>query len=246
MESTVENETPLLNHLRELRTRLIQILIAVAIAFVICMVFSQERYLILAYPLKKVLPSSSTFIATHPIEAWLTYLKTAFFASLFLVAPVLFYHIWKFVAPGLYPKEKKYTLGFVVLSSLLFVGGAVFGYFVVFPFGFEYFVSFTAGTDIQFLPRMQDYLGFAFRLLVAFGIIFELPMVVFFLGVLGIVSVRSLWNFQKYVIVLAFVVSAVLTPPDVLTQIFLGIPIMMLYEIGLFGVIAVKGWKRVE
>lgn len=230
----VEDTSPLIIHLAELKKRLTACVVAVGISFVICLFFAKSLYTLLSLPLQRILPAGSFFIATHPIEAWLTYLKTAGLASLFASTPVLFYELWQFLSPGLYANEKKYTLSFVIFSSLLFVGGALFGYFVIFPFSFDYFLNVIAGTEIHFLPRMEDYLGFAFKMLLAFGLIFELPLLIVFLVLSGIVSVKHLVSFQKYLIVCAFIVGAILTPPDVLSQILLSIPLIALYEVGLF------------
>jgi len=235
---TIMTETeatfPLMNHLVELKKRLTICAIAISASFVLCLFFAKDLYAFLSLPLKQVLPAGSFFIATHPIEAWLTYLKTAGLSSLFVSAPVLFYELWQFLSPGLYASEKKYTLAFVFFSSLLFVGGALFGYFVIFPFTFDYFLSVIVDTDIHFLPRMEDYLSFSFKMLLAFGLIFELPLFIVFLVLSGIVSVRQLISFQKYLIVCALVVGAILTPPDVISQILLSLPIIALYQVGLF------------
>lgn len=226
-------DTPLLYHLRDLRKRLVHILIAVAVCLCVCLYFAKDLYHILAIPMLKVLPAQSSFITTHPIEAWLTYFKTGLLAAVFLATPVIFFELWEFISPGLYKNEKKFTLLFVSFSTLLFICGALFGYYVIFPWGYEYFVGFLDGADARFLPSMKEYFGFSCRLLLAFGIIFELPLLVFLMAVSKIVPLKTLFGIQKYVIVVAFIVAAILTPPDVITQIFLAIPLILLYQIGL-------------
>lgn len=222
-----------MQHLSALRGVLLKAIIVLLIGFAVCLAFAADIYQILAWPLLKVLPESSHFITTHPFEAWLTYFKTAFFTSLFLSSPFLFWLLWHFVSPGLFKKEKFFSLFFVVLLSLFFISGALFGYFVVFPVAFEYFVSLTQNTAIVFLPSMNDYLNFSFKMLLAFGIAFELPLLVMGLAMTGLVSFKKLFAFQKYMVVVAFVLSAMLTPPDVISQLLMGIPILLLYELGL-------------
>lgn len=198
--------------------------------------FAKELFTILSAPLQNALPGQSYFIATHPIEAWLTYFKTALLAGLFASTPVIFYQLWRFVSPGLFPSEKKLSLLFALFSTLLFTGGALFGYFFVFPLGFAYFVGVLGGTDIHFLPRMEDYLGFAFKMLLAFGVSFELPLLIYFLHMAGVVTVKGLMAFQKYVVILILIVAAILTPPDVVSQMMLAVPLMALYELGVLAV----------
>lgn len=223
----------ILNHLAELRQTLLWALVFVLMGFALSAFWAKDLYHLLTLPLVRVLPKGSHFIATHPFEAWITYLKTAFFAGLFLSLPMIFWQFWHFVSPGLYKKEKKVGVLFVVLASVFFVGGALFGYFVVFPFTFDFFIGILQGTDIVFLPQMKDYVGLAFGLLVAFGIIFELPIFIIILTAFKIVNFKKLMGFQKYMILIAFVIGAVLTPPDAVTQFLMAIPIIALYEIGL-------------
>ena len=159
-----------------------------------------------------------------------TYLKTAFVAGIILVSPYIFYQIWLFIAPGLYKNEKKYVVPFVIFSTILFAGGSLFGYFVVFPFGFKFFMGF-ANEYIQALPSVKQYFSFAIKLLFAFGIIFELPVVVLFLARMGLVTSGFLRKNRKYAILLTFVMAAILTPPDVVTQCMMAGPLIVLYEI---------------
>ena len=220
-------------HLVELRKALFKACLGLIVGFAICAYFSKELYNLLALPLLKVLPKGSYFIATHPFEAWLTYIKAALIFGFFLALPYILWQFWQFTAPGLYKHEKKYALLFVFLTSFFFICGAIFGYYFVFPYAFEFFTGILKDTNITFLPQMNEYLGFAFKMLLAFGIIFEVPILVTALSFTGLVSVKQFVSFQKYMIVIAFVVAAILTPPDVLTQIMMGIPIVLLYEVGL-------------
>ncbi|MBU0505219.1 MAG: twin-arginine translocase subunit TatC [bacterium] len=223
-----------LYHLQEMRKCLIKSLLALLIGFGSTAYFSKEIYAYLASPLASVLPEGSYFIAVHPFEGWVTYLKTALIAGFFIALPYIFWQVWMFVAPGLYKNEKRWVLVFVILTSVLFMVGAFFGYFYVFPYAFEFFTSVLQDTSIVFLPQMNSYLGFSFKLLLAFGVIFELPLIVFVVAMTGLVSLKKLFAFQKYMIVVSFIIAALLTPPDVITQIIMGIPMILLYELGLF------------
>ena len=221
-------------HLEELRTRLIRCMIAVGVGFVVAYIFKEQIFYILVAPLQKVIHSGDTLIYTNLPEAFFTFLKAAFLAGLMLASPVILYQFWMFVAPGLYDREKRLLLPIVFLSTLFFVGGALFGYFVVFPFGFKFFLSFA--TDIiRPMPSMKEYLSFASKLLLAFGLVFELPLVLTFLARLGVVSVEFLKKQRKYAILLFFTAAAILTPPDVVTQVMMAVPLMALYEISILG-----------
>jgi sec-independent protein translocase protein TatC len=206
----------------------------VAIGFVAAYGFKERIFDILMQPLVKVLPPGDKMIFTGLPEAFFTYLKVAFLSGLILATPVIIYQFWMFVAPGLYRKEKRILIPIILLSTLFFLLGAFFGYFVVFPYGFEFFLGFENDT-IQALPSMKEYLSFATKLLLAFGICFELPIVITFLARLGIVSVPFLKKNRKYALLLFFIGAAMLTPPDVVTQIMLAFPLMALYEISIFG-----------
>jgi sec-independent protein translocase protein TatC len=188
-------------------------------------------------------PGDSLIFTGLP-EAFFTYLKVAFLAGLMLAAPVIIYEFWIFVAPGLYDKEKKLLLPIVFLSTFFFMGGALFGYFLVFPWGFKFFLGFATET-IRPMPSMKEYLGFSAKLLLAFGLVFELPLVITFLARLGIVSVDFLKKNRKYALLLFFLGAAILTPPDVVTQIMMALPLMLLYEISIIGA-RIFGKKKME
>ena len=229
-----DEKLPFTAHLEELRRRLIICSIAIGIGFVISYVFSRKLFEILMQPLLAAMPPDEKLIYTGLPEAFFTYLKVAFLAALLLAVPVIVYQLWMFIAPGLYDKEKRLVLPIVFLSSVFFMGGALFGYFVVFPFGFKFFMGF-ASDYVRPLPSMKEYLGFSAKLLFAFGAVFELPLFVTFLAKLGIVNVRFLKAKRKYAILLFFVFASILTPPDVITQIMMAGPLILLYEVGILG-----------
>ena len=232
---------PFLSHLDELRKRLIASAIAVGIGFGISYVFSERLFRILVSPLKANMPEGDRLIFTNLPEMFFAYLKTAFITGILLAAPIIFYQLWLFIAPGLYQREKRFVIPFVLFSSLLFVGGALFGYFVVFPFGFRFFLGF-ANEYIQALPSVKQYFSFSIKLLFAFGIVFELPVVIFFLAKMGIVTPALLKKKRKYAILLTFVLAAILTPPDVITQCMMAGPLIILYEFSiLVAMIAGRG-----
>ncbi len=196
--------------------------------------FKEKLFEILTAPLIKIMQDNSSLIFTGLPEAFFTYLKAAFISGLILAAPVILYQFWMFVGPGLYNTERRVLLPIIILSIFFFIGGACFGYFIVFPIGFKFFLSFST-ENIKALPSMREYLNFASKLLIAFGIVFELPVLITFLARLGIVSVDFLKKNRKYALLLFFVFSAILTPPDVVTQIMMALPLMLLYEISIVG-----------
>jgi sec-independent protein translocase protein TatC len=229
-----DDKLPFTAHLEELRKRLIVCFYAVGVGFVICYFFSNRLFHILMHPLLMAMPPDEKLIYTGLPEAFFTYMKVAFLAGVLLAVPVIMYQLWMFIAPGLYDKEKRLALPIVFLSSLFFVGGALFGYFVVFPFGFKFFMGF-ASDAIRPLPSMKEYLSFSTKLLFAFGLVFELPLFISFLAKLGIVDVHFLRTKRKYAILLFFIVAAILTPPDVITQIMMAVPLILLYEVSILG-----------
>ncbi len=229
-----EDKLPFTAHLEELRSRLIAAFIAVAVGFFICYFFKEKLFWVLVRPLIQVMGEGDTLIFTNLPEAFFTFLKVAFLAGILLASPVIFYQFWMFVAPGLYRKEKRVLIPIVILSTFFFVGGALFGYFVVFPYGFKFFLGF-AGDFIKPMPSMKEYLSFSTKLLLAFGVVFELPLVITFLARLGVVTVPFLKKNRKYALLLFFVGSAILTPPDVVTQVMMAMPLMLLYEVSIVG-----------
>jgi len=223
---------PFLGHLEELRKRLIVCAIAVGIGFAAAYFFSERLFHLLVMPLKTVMPEGDQLIFTNLPEMFIAYIKVALITGVLAAAPVIFYELWMFIGPGLYEKEKKHVLPFVICSTLLFVGGALFGYFVVFPFGFKFFMGFS-NEYVKALPSVKQYFGFSVKLLFAFGVVFELPVIIFFLTKIGVVSTDLLKRKRKYAILLTFAIAAILTPPDVITQCMMAGPLILLYEIGI-------------
>jgi len=234
MKKNEDEKIPFTGHLEELRKRLVACFIAIGIGFVISYCFKEKLFDILSNPLISVMGTDDKMIFTGLPEAFFTYLKVALLSGFMLAAPVVLYQFWMFVAPGLYQKERRLLIPIVFLSSVFFVGGALFGYFIVFPFGFKFFLGFASETILA-LPSMKEYLSFSAKLLLAFGLVFELPLVITFLAKLGIVSVDFLKKNRKYALILFFAGSAILTPPDVVTQIMMALPLMVLYEISILG-----------
>jgi sec-independent protein translocase protein TatC len=229
-----EERLPFTAHLEELRNRLIACFIAVGVGFVASYAFKEKLFYILVAPLKQVMKEGDTLIYTHLPEAFFTFLKTALISGLMLASPILLYQFWMFVAPGLYDREKRLLVPILLLSTIFFAGGALFGYFVVFPFGFKFFLSFATDT-IRPMPSMKEYLSFSAKLLLAFGVVFELPLVITFLARLGVVTVDFLKRYRKYAILLFFLGAAILTPPDVVTQVMMALPLILLYEVSIVG-----------
>jgi sec-independent protein translocase protein TatC len=230
----VDDKLPFTAHLEELRKRLIASFVAVGIGFVVSYGFKEKLFSILVHPLKKVMDPGETLIYTGLPEAFFTYLKVSLLSGIMLATPVLLYQFWMFVAPGLYKKERHILIPIVLLSSIFFIGGSLFGYFIVFPWGFKFFLGFATET-IRPLPSMKEYLAFSAKLLLAFGLVFELPLVITFLARLGLVSVPFLKKNRKYAVLLFFAGAAMLTPPDVVTQVMMALPLMLLYEISILG-----------
>lgn len=234
MRNGDEDKMPFTAHLEELRDRLIRCFIAVGVGFCIAYGFKEKLFAILTRPLIQVMGQGDALIFTGLPEAFFTYLKVAFLAGIMLASPVILYQFWLFVAPGLYRKEKRVLIPIIVLSTFFFVGGSLFGYFIVFPYGFEFFLGF-ANEKIHALPSMKEYLSFSSKLLIAFGVVFELPLVLTAMARLGIVSVDFLKKNRKYALLLFFIGAAIITPPDVVTQIMMALPLMLLYEISIIG-----------
>jgi len=229
-----DEKIPFTAHLEELRKRLITSFIAIGVGAVISFAFKERLFNILIQPLIKVMEEGDTLIFTGLPEAFFTYLKVALLSGILISSPIILYEFWMFVAPGLYKKERRLLGPIVFLSSFFFIGGELFGYFIVFPWGFKFFLGFATET-IRPLPSMKEYFAFSAKLLLAFGLVFELPLVLTFLAKLGIVSVDFLKKNRKYALLLFFVGSAILTPPDVITQIMMALPLMALYELSILG-----------
>jgi len=239
-----ERAMPLLDHLIELRSRLIYSVVAIFILFFICYYFSPSIYNFLVAPLADVLEQLGgqrrlIFTALH--EAFFTYIKVAFFAALFLSFPFLAIQIWMFIAPGLYQNEKRAFAPFLIATPILFFMGGALVYYFVFPLAWKFFLSFEASGGAGVLPiqleaKVDQYLSLVMRLIFAFGLCFELPVVMTLLGRVGLVTSKGMKEKRKYAIVITFIVAAILTPPDVISQIGLALPTMLLYEISIYSV----------
>lgn len=236
---------PLMEHLRELRSRLIKGGLSVAVGIVVCFFFAPDIWAVLVAPMNDALRAADagTMAILAPLEGVVTYLKVAVVSGFFVSSPVIAWQIWAFVGPGLYAREKKVLAPLVAASTLLFMGGAAFGYFVIFRYAFVFFLSVTAGTA-EAVMSMEAYLQTATRLLAAFGLSFQLPVVVFFLARIGLIDARDMIRGFKYSIVAIFTVAAIITPPDVLTQALMAAPLILLYGIGIIIAALVSTKKR--
>jgi sec-independent protein translocase protein TatC len=228
-------EQPFVSHLIELRDRLVRALIAVGVCFAVLAIWPGPAglYDLLAAPLVASLPVGAKLIATNVISPFLVPLKITLMAAFLLALPVVLYQAWAFIAPGLYTHEKKLVLPLVISSTLLFFIGVAFCYFFVFQKVFAFIQSF-APKSITAAPDIEAYLSFVLTMFIAFGAAFEVPIVVVVLARMGLVSIEKLKGFRAYFIVLAFIVAAVITPPDVVSQLALAIPMCLLYEIGIW------------
>lgn len=225
-------EMGLLGHLEELRYRMTRIAIAVVVGALACYAFSEYLYRFLIDPLMPYI-SGGHLIYTSPAEGFITYLKLSAVGGIFLTSPYSFYQLWSFVAPGLYKEEKRYIVPLALTSAVLFVGGAAFSYYKVSPIAYEFFSSFD-NEFMTMLPSVKESLSMGLKLLLAFGVAFELPLVIFFLARLGVVSSKGLRAKRKYAVLFAFITSAMLTPPDPASQTLMAVPLVILYEIGLW------------
>jgi len=225
-------EGTLMSHLLELRNRLMKGVLAILILFIPCAIFANELFTLIAQPLIEKLPKGTSLIATSVTSPFMTPFKVAFFVGLFASMPVVLYQIWAFVAPGLYRREKRFAVPLLVSSVFLFYGGVVFAYFAVFPVMFTYLVG-TAPSGVSYMPDMASYLDFVLTMFFAFGVAFEVPVVVVLLVLTGLVKVEKLSENRGYVIIGIFVVAAILTPPDAISQCIMALPMWVLYEGGL-------------
>jgi sec-independent protein translocase protein TatC len=221
-----------ISHLIELRDRLLRGLLAVTIVFLCLFPWAKDLYTVLAQPLLAVLPVGGQMIATDVVGVFLVPLKVTALVAVIITMPFLLYQLWAFVAPGLYSHEKRLVLPLVFTSSVLFMAGMSFAYFVVFPLAFKVLASF-APDGVAWMTDIDKYFSFVLGMFVVFGVTFEIPVAVVLLVRMGVVSVEQLTEARPYVIVGAFVLAAVLTPPDVISQLLLAFPLWLLYELGI-------------
>jgi len=232
-----EEKLPFTEHLEELRWRLIIIIATIAVWFGICYTYSEDIMRFVQKPLNQKL------IFISPTEAFFVNLKIAFFVAIFLSLPVIIYQFWAFVAPGLLEKEKKYTLPFIISATVCFIIGSAFSYFIVLPVGTKFLLSF-AGSELKPMISVNNYISFVGRFMIGSGVIFEFPVVIFFLSKIGIATPEFLSQKRGYAILGIFILSAVITPPDIFTMFIMAIPLLVLYEISI--IIARLFGKRVD
>ncbi len=221
-----------LEHLEELRGRLIRSLVALVIGTLFCWGFRTQIFRFLTQPLRQSLPGVQ-FIAIGPAEAFLLYMKMAVFVGIFVAMPYVLYQVWAFVSPGLHAHERRYVLPFIFFGSLFFIGGGLFGHYLLFPMTFGFLATF-GGEEIKLMPRVEEYFSFYSWFLLGIGLIFQTPVVIFVLSRIGLVTPRFLLRHFKYAVLIAFIVAAVITPtPDAVTQSALALPMLGLYLLGI-------------
>lgn len=239
-----EKTMGLMDHLNELRWRLVRCFIAAGVGFLLCWAVVEPIFDFITAPLLSALPAHGTAMYTTLPEPFFVRMFVAFVTGLFVASPYIFYQIWAFISPGLYAEEKKGLLPIALLSAIFFIGGGVFCYFVVFPYAFNFFLGFSS-EQIQAMPRITDYLDFVIKLLLAFGLIFEMPLFSFFLSRMGVITAQMMRKVRRYAILGIFIVAAILTPPDVVSQLLMAMPMLLLYEISIL-VAAAFGRKKKE
>ncbi len=226
-------DMPLTEHLVELRSHLIKIMVVVAVIFLGLVGFSRELYDIISEPLVEILPTASTMIAIDPVANFMAPIRLTLLTSAFFAMPFILYQIWAFVAPGLYRHEKRIAIPILLSSILLFYTGVAFAYFVVLKRALSFLITFSPSSVVP-MTDIESYLSFVTKLLMLFGITFEIPVVVLILVVTGVVSVATLADKRRYVIVACFAAAGVMSPPDVPSMFLLAVPMILLFEIGLF------------
>jgi sec-independent protein translocase protein TatC len=245
LEEAADGKMSFLEHLDELRKRLMWAIGALFAGFLIALFFIDTIFGFIMRPLAATLPAGRKMIYTEPTEAFMLQLKVAALAGVVIAAPAVMWQLWLFIAPGLYRREKRLALPFIVSTSLLFVAGAAFNHYVVFPIAFTFLGSFTKDY-MEFMPRITPVFSLYSQLLLAFGIIFQMPVLVFTLARLGLVTAGFLWKNTKYAILIIFVISAVITPTsDVVTQTLMAAPMLVLYVVSI-GIAWMFGKKRLQ
>lgn len=231
-EKESSSEQPLVEHLIELRNRLLRVVICLFVSFSILFIYQTDIYEIVAKPLMNVLPAGSNMIATDVVSPFFTPMRLTFFVALLITIPYFLFQVWAFIAPGLYKHEKAFAFPLLISSVLLFFTGMAFAYFVVFPLIFRFTTGITL-EGVQSTPDISSYLDFVLHMFFAFGFVFEIPIATLLLIRSGIATVEGLAQKRPYIIVACFVVGMLLTPPDIMSQFLLAIPMWMLFEIGL-------------
>ena len=220
-------------HIADLRKRLTISTITVVVMFFACFTFYEPILEWMMAPVKHALPAGTSMIAVEIQETFFTAMKVAFFGGFIISLPVIFWQLWLFLAPGLYDHEKKLVVPFVFFATLMFLLGAAFAYYIVVPIGFDFLIAF-GNSVVSVLPSIGKYVGFFTKLMIGFGIAFELPVITFFLAKIGIVNDQMLKDFFRYAVVLIFIISAILTPPDVISQVLMAAPLLILYGVSIY------------
>ena len=254
MSDEKNNQSSFIGHLTELRSRLVKSVIFLFVFFIICYFFSENIYSFLVQPYAEAVKGDGVdrrliFTALH--ETFITYLKVAFFAAMFITSPVLLTQVWKFIAPGLYKNEKKALLPYLIATPTLFLLGGLLVYYLIMPLAIKFFLTFESTAQVNTLPiqleaKVNEYLSLIMRLIFAFGISFQLPVLLSLLARVGFIDSEYLRTRRKYVIIIIFTVAAILTPPDPITQIGLGIPLLILYELSILSVKIIEKNKNKE
>jgi len=252
MKDESEKESSFIEHLTELRSRLIRSVIYLFLFFIVCYFFAENIYSFLVEPYAQAVKEDGLnrrmiFTALH--ETFITYLKVAFFSAMFVSSPIILTQIWKFVAPGLYKNEKKALLPYLIATPTLFLLGGMLVYYLIMPLAIKFFLTFETSAQLNNLPiqleaKVNEYLSLIMRLIFAFGISFQLPVLLSLLARVGFIDSKYLKERRKYVIVIIFAVAALLTPPDPITQIGLGIPLLILYELSILSVSLIEKKKN--
>lgn len=220
-------------HIADLRKRLVISALSIGVMFFVCFAFYEPILDWMMFPVKEALPAGSSMVAVEIQETFFTAMKVAFFAAFIISLPVIFWQLWLFLSPGLYDHEKKLVVPFVFFATLMFLMGASFAYYVVVPIGFDFLITF-GSTIVTVLPSIGKYVGFFTKLMIGFGIAFELPVITFFLAKIGIVDDKMLKDFFRYAVVLIFVLAAILTPPDIISQLLMAAPLIVLYGVSIY------------
>lgn len=226
-----EARMPIIEHLRELRTRLIRAVIAVVVGFAVAYLISDRLFAALTWPIREVSHSKVMLIGTGVGEAFFTKIKVSLVAGLFIASPAVFYEVWKFIVPGLYKSERRMAAPFIISATIFFILGGYFCWAVVFRIGYAFFLSQYASIGVTPTIRISEYLAFTTKLMLAFALTFEMPIFAYFLTRLGIIDHRMMLRHLSYAILAIFVVAAMLTPPDMISQFLLAVPLLLLYAI---------------
>ena len=252
MNDENNNQSSFIGHLTELRSRLVKSIIYLFIFFIICYFFAEDIYSFLVQPYADAVKDDEVnrrliFTALH--ETFITYLKVAFFTAMFVSSPIILTQIWKFIAPGLYKNEKRALLPYLIATPTLFLLGGMLVYYLVMPLAIKFFLTFETSAQVSGLPiqleaKVNEYLSLIMRLIFAFGISFQLPVLLSLLARVGFIDSEYLKKRRKYVIVIIFIAAAILTPPDPITQIGLGIPLLILYELSILSVKLIEKKKK--